>query len=149
MKKKMFLFTTLIYFASIFLAINLFAGSTLKDVIEMENKAYEKHKRSIVEFQHKKHSEERNIECGACHHDENGEPLKLKAGDHVSSCMDCHNIASERPKGKDAPRLTPKEKLKYHAEAVHKKCKACHKKDNRKNNNKAAPATCKGCHPKK
>ena len=148
MKKKILLFTLIMCFTSMFIVISLFAGSTIKDVIKMEDKTYKEHTKGIVEFQHKKHAENRKLECGACHHDDKGKPLTLKAGDNVAQCITCHKIAGEKPKGQDAPKLTPAEQLKYHAEAMHKNCKTCHTEYNKKNNTKAAPTTCTGCHPK-
>jgi len=128
----------------------IYAGTTVPDVIKMDNKAYAKHKKGIVQFGHKKHAEEYKAGCGECHHDENGKPLdNLKAGDNVQSCIECHQKPSERPKGKSAPKLSKEERLAYHAEALHYNCKDCHKAFNKKNNTKAAPTTCSKCHPKK
>ena len=122
----------------------------LKDVIKMDNKAYSKHKKSIVTFPHKKHVEEYYAGCGECHHDANNKPLNnLKIGDDVQNCIECHKKPSERPKGKGAPRLNKQQRLEYHAEAIHYNCKGCHKKFNKKTGTKAAPTTCAKCHPKR
>jgi len=132
----------------------LYAGTEVQDVIKMENKAYEKHTKSIVKFTHKKHVEEYKAGCGECHHDEKGKPLdNLKMGDDVQNCIACHSKPGERPKGKGAPKLSKKERLDYHAEAIHYNCRDCHKKFNKdkglKSRDKgAAPTTCKQCHPK-
>ncbi len=82
-------------------------------------------------------------------------PETVKAAVQEDSCIECHKKPSERPKGKGAPKLSKKERLDYHAEAIHYNCKDCHKKFNRKNkeeiknNNKSkAPTSCKECHPK-
>ncbi len=135
----------------------IYAASTAPDDIKMENKAYKKHKKSIVTFSHKKHAEEyatKNPDlykngCGECHHDKEGKPLALKEGDEVQSCMACHKTPGDPPKGKDAPKLSKKEKMEFHAYAIHQNCKGCHKAFNKANNTKAAPATCSKCHPKK
>jgi hypothetical protein len=131
----------------------LYAGKTVQDVIKMENKAYAKHKKSILEFSHKKHVEEYKAGCGECHHDENNKPLdNLKEGDDVQNCIECHSKPSMKPKGKGAKKLTKKEALEYHAEAIHQNCKGCHKDFNKKNKadkKKSAPTKCKECHPKK
>ncbi len=148
MKKKLSLLAGALFFVSFFISAGLFAGSTVEDAIKMENKAYTEHKKSICEFQHKKHAEERDLKCGDCHHDDKGASLDLKMGDDVQNCIACHNKPGEKPKGKNAPKLTPAEKLQYHAEAMHAKCKKCHKVYNKKNSTKAAPTTCTGCHPK-
>jgi hypothetical protein len=137
----------------LFVTTGINAGTTVPDCIKMENKAYEKHKKSIVLFSHKKHVEEYKTGCGECHHDENNTPLDhLKEGDAVQNCIECHKMPGERPKGKGAPKLTKKERLAYHAEAIHYNCKDCHKKFNKKKGLKskdegAAPTTCKQCHP--
>ena len=124
----------------------LYAGTTVKDVIKMDNKAYKKHKKGICEFSHKKHVVEYKAGCGDCHHDENNKPLtNLKEGDDVQNCIECHSKTEKKPKGK----LSKKDKLAFHHEAIHKNCKGCHKAFNKKNKTKAAPTTCKKCHPKK
>jgi len=131
----------------------LYAGTEAPDVIKMENKAYAKHKKGIVDFTHKKHADDYKIGCAECHHDENGKPLEnLKAGDDVKTCIECHKIA-EYIKGKAAKGLSKEKQREYHANALHDNCKGCHKKFNKKNGLKskdkgAAPTTCKACHPK-
>ena len=136
--------------AALFFVTGIYAGTEVQDVINMENKAYAKHKKGIVIFSHKKHIEDYNAGCGECHHDADSKPLNnLKAGDDVQSCIECHKKPGERPKGKGAPKLTKKQRLEYHAEAIHYNCKGCHKKFNKKTGTKAAPTTCTKCHPKK
>jgi hypothetical protein len=128
----------------------LYAGTTVQDVIKMENKAYPEHKKGIVEFTHKKHVVEYKAGCGECHHDENGKPLNdLKEGDDVQNCIECHSKPGLKPKGKDAKKLSKKETLEYHGEAIHQNCTGCHKEFNKKNKTKSAPTKCKECHPKK
>lgn len=124
------------------------AGTSAPDVIPMDNPAYEKHKKPVVQFSHKKHAEAYGISCGECHHDGKGTPLNIKEGEDVASCIACHTIPSERPKGKNAPKLSKKERLAYHAEAMHYNCKGCHKAHNKKTGTKAAPVSCKKCHVK-
>jgi hypothetical protein len=148
MKNKRLLVTAIIGIATLFLAAALYAGTTAPDVIKMENK-YE-HSKGIVEFSHKKHVTEYKNGCGDCHHDENGKPrTALKEGDEVKKCIECHNQPGEKPKGKGAPKLSKKEELQYHAEAMHENCRGCHQEYNKKNKTKAAPTTCTKCHPKK
>ena len=149
-KKSLLMCIVIAGMATLFVAGGIFAGTTVPDVVKMDNKAYSKHKKGINVFSHKKHVEEYKAGCGECHHDENNKPLdNLKMGDNVQNCMECHSKPSERPKGKGAPKLKKKERLAYHAEAIHYNCKGCHKKFNRKNKTKAAPTTCAKCHPKK
>ncbi len=159
MKKKSLLLSAAIGgLVTLFLAAGLYAASEVPDMIEMKNPAYKEHKKGIVNFTHKKHSEDYagffpdlyKNGCGECHHDENNKPLtSLKAGDDVQSCIECHKKPGERPKGKNAPKLTKKQKLEYHAEAFHYNCKGCHKKLNKMLKTKKAPTTCAKCHPKK
>ena len=135
-------------------APDLSAGTEVADVIKMENKAYAKHKKGIVEFSHKKHVEEYKTGCGECHHDKEGKPLEnLKAGDDVQNCIVCHK-KPDYLKGKAAKGISKEDQRAYHANALHDNCRGCHKKFNKKKGLKskdkgAAPTTCKACHPKK
>ena len=134
---------------ALFVVGGLQAGTTVPDVIKLANPNYE-HSKGPVEFHHKKHVEDYKLGCGECHHDAEGKPrTDLKAGDEVKPCFECHNKPGEKPKGKDAPKLSKKEELQYHAEAMHENCRGCHKEYNKKNKTKAAPTTCTKCHEKK
>jgi hypothetical protein len=191
-KRSLILSAAITGIAVLFLAVGLYADtiSMGPDVIQMENKAYETHKRGIVKFTHQKHIEEYRLNCGDCHHDKTGTPLaSFKMGANAPSCINCHDvettheahitgndvscgechidkegkplanfsiqkcsechkIAAESPKGKSAPQLSKKERLQYHADAIHYNCKGCHREYNAKN--KAdAPTSCSECHPKK
>ena len=150
MQKKLLLIAVIVGISALFITASIYAGTNVPDMIKMENKAYKKHKKSIMTFSHKKHIEDYKAGCGECHHDDKGKPLNnLKIGDNVQNCIECHKIPSERPKGKGAPKLSKKQRLDYHAEALHYNCKGCHKKFNKKNKTKKAPTTCTKCHPKK
>ena len=122
-----------------------YAGSQVEEVIRMENPAYAKHKKGIVAFSHKKHVEEYGATCMECHHDETGTPIDPAPGENVQSCIRCHDKPGQKPRKK---KLSRKEKLAYHAEAVHMNCKACHRAFNKKTGTKDAPVSCKACHPK-
>lgn len=157
MKTRSLLISIVIGTVAIFCAAGIYAGTTAPDIIKMENKAYKEHTKGIVEFTHKKHAVDYAQKapdlykdgCGACHHDDKGKPLtNLKDGDEVKSCFECHSKPGEKPKGKDAPKLSKKEELEYHAEAIHDNCRECHKAFNKANNTKDAPTTCTKCHPK-
>lgn len=147
--KKMLLIGVVIGIMCLFVTAAIHAGTTVPDVIKMENKAYSAHTKGIVDFSHKKHAEDYKAACGDCHHDKDGKPLALKAGDNVQGCIECHKTPGEKPKGKDAPKLTDKEELQYHAEALHQNCQGCHKEFKKKNPASDAPTTCVKCHPKK
>ncbi|MDX2443842.1 MAG: cytochrome c3 family protein [Bacteroidales bacterium] len=124
--------------------------SNLVDVITMENPAYPTHKKGIVLFTHKKHVEEYEIGCRECHHDKDGVPLNdLKENDKVDTCILCHSKPGQAPRPKDKKKLSQKEKLEYHAEAIHENCIKCHKEFNKENATKAAPSSCSKCHPKR
>jgi len=150
MSKRYLLIIAVVGIASLFLATAIYAGTTVADVVKMENKAYAKHKKSIVKFTHKKHVEEYKSGCGECHHDADNKPLNaLKMGDDVQNCIACHTKASRAPKAKKGkPKLSKKEKMAYHAEAIHLNCVGCHKKA-KKSGAKNAPTSCGKCHPKK
>jgi len=151
MRKKHLIIMAVFGIAALFFATGIYAGTAIDDVVKMENKAYAKHKKSIVMFSHKKHSEEYKLGCGECHHDADNKPLdNLKIGDDVQNCIECHTKASRPPRAKKGEaKLSKKEKMTYHAYAIHVNCKDCHKKFNKKTGTKAAPTTCAKCHPKK
>jgi hypothetical protein len=151
MSKRYLLIIAVVGIASLFLATAIYAGTTVADVVKMENDAYAKHKKGIVTFSHKKHNEEYKAGCGDCHHDANNKPLTaLKLGDEVKNCIECHSKEGRAPKAKKgAPKLSTKEKLAYHAEALHINCIGCHKDANKASGTKAAPTSCAKCHPKK
>jgi hypothetical protein len=143
----------------------LMAGTTVPDVIEMKNPAYDEHKKPIVHFNHKAHSEKFGGKypeifengCGECHHDEDGEPLTdLEMGDEVNSCIECHDKPGEMPR-------TEKRKLRkeglsreerqerereYHAEAIHDNCRSCHREARKQADTRKPPITCSKCHVK-
>ena len=158
MIKKRFLTTVIIGVAILFVSAAIYAKPA-PDVIPLQDPAYKEHKKGVVQFEHKKHWDDYSkaypefypSQCGECHHDKDGKPLtKLKDGDDVQKCIECHKIAAEAPKGKKAKKkLSKKEKIKeYHAEALHANCRGCHKKFNKKYKPKKAPTTCTKCHPK-
>jgi hypothetical protein len=159
MIKKHLITTVIIGVAILFVSAAIYAKSA-PDVIPLQDPAYEKHKKGVVQFEHKKHWNDYSkaypefypSHCGECHHDKDGKPLtKLEDGNDVQKCIECHKIAAEAPKGKKAKKkLSKKEKIKeYHAEALHANCRGCHKKFNKKYKPKKAPTTCTKCHPKK
>ena len=160
MIKKHLLVSGIIVIVTFCIAAGIYAKAA-PDVIELEDPAYKEHKKGVVHFEHKKHQDDYAKKypeyykngCGECHHDKDGKPLsKLKEGEGVQKCIECHKIPGEAPKGKKAEKkLSKKEKIKeYHAEALHANCRDCHKKYNKKYKpEKKAPTTCTKCHPKK
>jgi mono/diheme cytochrome c family protein len=75
MKTRVLLTTVVIGLAAIFLATGIYAGTKVPDVIKLQSKEYEKHKKGIVEFTHTKHAVDYakaspdlyKDGCGACH----------------------------------------------------------------------------------
>ena len=122
-------------------------SNTVADVIEMKNTAaFPTHLRGIVMFGHKKHialpPDGYGLACGECHHDKDGRPLDLKAGDFVQGCMTCH----EKPdKPKKPAGISPEQwrtmELEYYYGAIHGNCIDCHKAGG------AGPVKCNECHP--
>lgn len=163
MRKGTFLLVILVLAAvALFMSSGLYAGSNYPDVVKMQNKAYSKHTKPVVTFEHKKHAEDYvkanpklfKNGCGDCHHDQNGKPLtSLKAGDNVQGCIECHKDPGKKP---SKEKLSKKEKIKkYHAEAIHENCGGCHGDFNKakglKSKDKgAAPSKsrCNDCHKK-
>lgn len=169
MKKRFLIIAMVVGIAVLLISVGLYAGTEVKDEIQMENKAYKEHKESIHTFTHKKHAVEYAEKhpdlypngCGDCHHeDKDGKsvPLKdLKEGDEVKNCIECHKIPGYI-KSKEAKKkgLDKKQRREYHANAMHDNCQGCHKKFNKKMGLKSkdkgyAPtkSKCKTCHPKK
>ena len=165
MNKKL-LVLVIVVSAALFAAGGIFA-KTVPEMIKLEDPAYKKHKKGVVDFTHGKHQTEYAKKypefyqkgCGECHHDEDNKPLSnLKEGDDVQKCIECHKIPSEVPKklkkewkaNKVKKADQKKIKLEYHAEALHYNCRGCHRDYNKKYKPaKKAPTTCTKCHPKK
>lgn len=157
MKKKTVVYTAIASISSLCIAGMIMAGTTVPDVIKMEDtKAYKKHTKAIVEFTHKKHIEDYKIGCGECHHDKNGKPLDLKAGDDVQKCVDCHKPGKAKLTKEQKESMSRDEqkayKLSYHYGAIHANCLDCHKDYNKEKTGKKtqgpAPTKCTECHPK-
>lgn len=145
MVKKGLTIMAIVSVAVMFAVTGVYAGTVVPDIIKMENKAYKKHKKGSVMFTHKQHAEKYGIACGECHHDENNKPRNVKWGDEVKNCIECHAKPSRKPKGK----LSKKEELEYHAEAIHDNCIGCHKAIKKKDKKSKIPTSCAKCHPKK
>ena len=152
MSRKIAVLLLSVGIAVLFAATGIYAGTKVEDVFKIETKEYKKRTKQNIEFRHKKHSEDYDATCGDCHHDDKGKPLDLKIGDDVQRCVECHKVTEKAPKGE---KLSKKEKIKkYHEKAIHANCIGCHKIFNKKHgykskDPKAAPQSCKLCHPKK
>jgi hypothetical protein len=153
MKKRYLLLTAAtVGIAALFAATLIYAGTEVKEIIELNDPAYKKHKKGIVKFEHKKHQEDYaqkypefyKNKCGECHHDKDNKPLSgLKEGDDVQKCVECHKIK------KASKKEIKSKKLEYHAEAYHYNCRDCHRLYNKKYKpKKKSPTSCVKCHPK-
>ena len=166
MNKKRLLTFAIVGIAALFFMAGVYAED-VPEMIELNDPAYKKHKKGIVDFSHEKHQTEYAKKypefykngCGECHHDEDNKPLSdLKAGDEVQRCIECHKIPAEIPaklkkemrKNKVPKEERKKKRMEYQAEAFHDNCEGCHKLYNKKYKpKKKAPTTCAKCHPKK
>ncbi len=115
------------------------------DVITIKSSIYEKHRKSPVEFTHKKHAEDYKIACTECHHVYKDGKNVWKEGDPVQKCEECHND----PTTKGLKKLPPEQQKRNLELAFHNNCVGCHKKLKKENKDTKAPTTCKQCHPKK
>ena len=146
-------------------AAAILAGTSVDDVIIMENPAYEKYTKAVVRFKHKAHAEGFGGNypgvfqngCGECHHDEEGQPRKdLEMGDDVNNCIECHDKPGQMPKklkrelreqglSREEKRVRERE---FHAEALHDKCRGCHRRARKQADTRKPPITCSKCHIK-
>jgi len=154
MSKKHFLIVLLSTIAFMFLSAGIYAATAVPDVIRLDTKSYAKNAKGPVAFSHGKHQRDYKkkypglykVSCGECHHDQENKPRKkLSEGDKVEKCIQCHK-KPEYVKGQKAKKLSKKQKVEYHANALHENCQSCHKKVNKKTGKKTAPTTCKKCH---
>ena len=104
MRKKYLRLTVVMALATLFMAAGIYAAA-VPDVIPLKDPAYEKHKKGVVQFEHKKHWDNYSKEypefyktgCGECHHDDKGKPLaNLKEGDDVQKCIDANEVHNSR-----------------------------------------------------
>lgn len=124
------------------------AGSDVQDTFNIETREVKKRKKGppkfkLVQFTHKKHSEEYKFSCGDCHHDGDNKPLDLKPGDEVQRCVACHTKLKKDKKNK--------KDIMVLENAMHGNCITCHKDFNKKQGNPKgmkgpAPASCGKCH---
>ncbi|MCB2194024.1 MAG: cytochrome c family protein [Deltaproteobacteria bacterium] len=101
------------------------------DSFKIQDKLFKKHKKSAVEFTHKKHSVDHKLACTECHHVYKDGKNVFKDGDKVQKCAECHTS----PK-KDQGKMLSLYK------AFHTNCRDCHKAA------KKGPRKCNECHPK-
>ena len=150
MGKKMAIFTSLLVLFSVGLC---FAGDLLQVIIfdgsgdgAVSTSAFETVYRGEVSFSHGKHVEIYRLECGRCHHDDNGEPLNdtdLSGG--INRCADCH-FKDGLLRGQALAKASEGEILEHYPNAMHKMCIGCHKERNNRTHTLFAPEACRGCH---
>ncbi|MBG0790536.1 MAG: cytochrome c3 family protein [Desulfovibrionaceae bacterium] len=136
MKKSLLISLMVAALVCVFALPTVFAGPAAPDVITMSVPEGVKATKTPVTLSHKKHEAEYGIDCLVCHH-------KATSKDDIKGCASegCHTDASK------AAKKDPKGFYKaFHAKAD-ASCLGCHKKE--KKAGKAAPVSCKDCHPKK
>ena len=132
--------TWIVALGAVLIASGAVASQEVQDTMTMNSEVYQAHKKSLVTFSHKKHSEEYKIACADCHHVYEGDKNVWKQGDVVQKCGACHKETGKPEKG-----MSKKDKIaKFHKEALHANCVGCHKKQGKKE-----LAKCTACHPKK
>ena len=143
MKKHLLNYLVLVYYLGVPPA---YGNNIFENIIRMECDQYQTHHKKIVIFPHLKHAKRLGISCGECHHDDSGDPQEnLGINDDVDSCIECHSIPTYVT-GK--PNI---EQLEYHTNALHFKCKYCHRLYNKRmgvasSGEKQAPTKCNQCH---
>jgi len=131
-----------------FLFVGVHATQQAPDAVTMHSPVFEKHKKALVTFTHKKHNVDYKIPCVDCHHVYKDDKNVWKEGDEVQKCMYCHSEAKAPKAEEGAPKLSKAEKIKkYYYSAIHENCVGCHKAL-KKEAKPTGPAACKECHPK-
>ncbi|MBW2172867.1 MAG: cytochrome c3 family protein [Deltaproteobacteria bacterium] len=132
----------------VFLFAVVNATQECAETMTMESKLFPTHKKGLVTFTHKKHNVDYKIACADCHHVYTDGKNTWKEGDAVQKCDACHSEAKAAT-GKDAPKMSKKEKIqKYYYSAIHENCAGCHKAL-KKEAKPTGPTSCKECHPAK
>ncbi|MDY6987790.1 MAG: cytochrome c3 family protein [Thermodesulfobacteriota bacterium] len=148
MKKRALLVLIISALGVAFLFAGVHATQQAPDSVTMHSPVFEKHKKALVTFTHKKHNVDYKLPCADCHHVYKDGKNVWKEGDEVKKCMACHSEA-KAPKAKEGePKLSKAEKIKkYYYSAIHENCVGCHKAL-KKDAKPTGPSTCKECHPK-
>ena len=82
MNRKLIKISAVVGIAVLFFVAGIYAKA-VPDMIKLEDPAYEKHKKGVVDFSHGKHQKEYATAypelykngCGECHHNDKNEPL--------------------------------------------------------------------------
>jgi hypothetical protein len=99
-----------------------------------------------VVFLHTKHSKQYTKGCGACHRDEEREPIKAYDPVEIFACIECHDGEGSiiYPIAEDTN--SEVEFIENRADAIHMLCVNCHKNHNAKKQSEIAPEVCRQCH---
>lgn len=137
MSKKLFTLLLAAGIAVFFSASGIQAGTEAGDTITIKSKLLDANRKKtpdakkpckLVEFTHKKHSEEYKLSCADCHHDKDGKPLAdLKAGDNVQKCEECHINAKPGKKEFQGKYKNKPVDIMHLESAFHENCIGCHK----------------------
>jgi hypothetical protein len=107
------------------------------DVIVINNDIYEKDRKGLCYFEHRKHAFEYDISCWKCHHDfDDGENIWSPWEGETLLCSDCHD-----PEDEDG------NIVKLHT-AYHLNCKGCHEEREIFGDDPLAYRKCTTCHEK-
>jgi DnaJ-class molecular chaperone len=124
-KKKLVVFAVMLAMGCVgVFASRTFAENKGPETVTLD---YNKAKKKVENFNHKKHQEEIvKGDCKVCHH-------KKEEGKDARTCASCHADKSQEIKDS-------KGKVMKIQDAYHERCKGCHKKE------KKGPTKCKECH---
>jgi len=135
MKKSLIISLMVAALVCVFCLPVVIAANAPADTITIEVPAGAKATKTPVTFPHKKHVDD-GVDCLVCHH-------KATSKDDVKGCASegCHTDASKAAKREPTGFYAA-----FHSKKSEASCLACHKKE--KKAGKAAPVSCKQCHPK-
>jgi hypothetical protein len=115
----------------VFLIFTWMPAYTQEDIETLADDAFGDRQRPPAEFVHDQHNDKGEIEeCNICHHlYQNGEKVEDESSED-QACSACHKVKTEN-------------NVRPLMKGYHDLCKGCHRE------NKAGPATCGECHPRK
>ncbi|MBN1850315.1 MAG: cytochrome c3 family protein [Deltaproteobacteria bacterium] len=107
----------------------------IRDIIVIDNQAFEERNKGAVNLSHRKHIKEYGVTCIECHHEYQDGKNIWTENDPVKRCVTCHD-----------PIETKDNVMKLQI-AYHTNCKECHKEVVKQDENKNAPyIKCADCH---
>ena len=117
------------------------------EIITIENKGYQKDRKSPAKFEHVKHAREYQISCWECHHEYKDEKLEEKPVETPAE-QDEQTVEKEQPK----PKYLTEQNI-WSPWGKTKKCSECHDPKEKKDDvimlQAAYHRNCKNCHEDK